>query len=80
MPKLHDFQVSGRTAASVNGTATGMIATKAVEFHSDGSVRFTTAAGKAITINSTSNLNELWKILFTGTGGVAAGKKFFHVS
>lgn len=79
MPKLHDFLVSGRTSVSVDGTATGVIATKAVEFHDDGTVRFTSVAGRQIRINSTSNLNELWKIIFTGTGGVAAGKKFFSV-
>lgn len=80
MAKLHDFKVSGRTSASADGSATGIIATKAIEYHDDGTVRFTTAAGKAICINPTADLNELWKILFTGTGGVVAGKKFFGIS
>lgn len=80
MAKLHDFKISGRTSASVDGTATGIIATKAVEFHSDGSIRFTSSAGRPIIINPDANLNELLKIIFNGTGGYAAGYKLFGIS
>lgn len=80
MAKLYDFQVSGRTADSVNGTATGIIATKAIEFHDDGSVRFTSAAGRPIIITPDANLNELLKILLNGAGGLAPGYKLFGIS
>lgn len=80
MAKLFDFKVSGRTSASVDGTATGIIATKAVEFHDDGTVRFTSAAGRPVILQPTADLNELLKIIFTGTGGHAATKKWFGVS
>ena len=80
MAKLHDFKVSGRTSASTDGTAAGIIATKAVEFHDDGTLRFTTAAGRPVIIQPTADLNELFKIIFTGTGGYATGKKLFGVS
>lgn len=80
MAKLHDFKVSGRTSASADGSATGIIATKDVEFHDDGTVRFTSGAGAKIIISPTASLNELWKIMFTGTGGVATGKKFFGIN
>lgn len=80
LTKLYDFKVSGRTAASTDGTATGIIATKAVEFYSDGSLKFTNSAGQPVTLNPSPQLNELLKIIFTGTGGVAAGKKFHGVS
>lgn len=80
MAKLYDFLISGRTAASTDGTATGIIATKAIEFHDDGSVRFTSAAGRPITINPDANTNELLKIILNGVGGLAAGHKLFGIS
>lgn len=80
MAKLHDFKITGRTSASTDGTAAGLIATKAIEFHDDGSIRFTTAAGKAVILNPNADLNELLKLIFVGTGGFATGKKLFGIS
>jgi len=68
MAKLHDFKVRGLTAASAT------VATADIEYHDDGSVRFTTAAGEKVVIQPSANLNKLLKIIFTGTGGFATGK------
>ena len=69
MAKLHDFKIQGQTAAAAG------IATATVEYHSDGSLRFTTAAGEKVIIQPSANVNKLLKIIFTGTGGFATGKK-----
>lgn len=74
MAKIHDFKVTGRTSASADGTATGLIGTATVEYHDDGSLRFTTAAGEKVIIQPSANVNKLLKVLFTGTGGFATGK------
>jgi hypothetical protein len=79
MAKLHDFKITGRTSASADGSASGLIATKAVEYHDDGSLRFTTAEGEAVIIQPTANLNKLFKLLFVGTGGFATGKALFGI-
>lgn len=74
MAKLHDFKITGRTSASVDGTATGLIGTATVEYHDDGSLRFSTAAGEKVIIQPSADVNKLMKILFTGTDGFATGK------
>jgi hypothetical protein len=74
MASLHSFKITGRTAASADGTATGLIATAAVEYHDDGSLRFTTAAGEKVIIQPSANTNKLLKLIFTGTGGFSTGK------
>jgi hypothetical protein len=75
MAKLNDFKITGRTSATTDGTATGLIATQVVEYHDDGSLRFT-INGIIHRIQPSASLNALLKVLFTGTGGVAAGKKW----
>jgi hypothetical protein len=70
-------KLTGRTAASTDGTATGLIATATVEVHSDGSVRFTDAAGNKHRIMPSASLNALLKMLLVGTGGYAATHKWF---
>jgi hypothetical protein len=79
MAALHSFKISGRTSASTDGTAAGIIATKAVEYHDDGSLRFTTAAGEAVIMQPTADLNKLLKLIFVGTGGFATGKTLFGI-
>lgn len=74
--KLYDFKLSGRTAASADGTATGIIATKAVEMWDDGSLRYTSANGRKVVLQLDNDLSDLLKQLLVGTGGVAAGKRF----
>jgi hypothetical protein len=74
MAKLHDFKITGRTSASANGTATGLVGTATVEYHDDGSIRFATAAGEKVIIQPCANTNKLLKILFTGAGGFTTGK------
>lgn len=71
MAKRFDFQVRGLTS----GAAT--IATKAVEFHDDGSLRFTDVAGNRRILQSNADLNALLVLIFTGTGGFPAGTKLF---
>ena len=71
MAKRFDFQVSGLTDAAAT------IATKAVEFHDDGSLRFTDAGGSLRVIQPNSDLNALLVLIFTGTGGFPAGTKLF---
>ena len=71
MAKRFDFQVRGLTSAAAT------IATKAVEFHDDGSLRFTDAAGNPRIVQPTADLNALLVQIFTGTGGFAAGTKLF---
>lgn len=68
MAALHSWKVRGLTAADAT------IATIAITYHDDGSVRFTTAAGEAVIIQPSANLNKLLKLAFTGTGGFATGK------
>lgn len=74
MASLHSFKITGRTSGSADGTATGLIATVAVEYHDDGSLRFTTAAGEKVVLQPDANVNKLMKLIFTGTGGFATGK------
>jgi hypothetical protein len=71
MAKRFDFKIQGQTAA---GAA---VAIKDVEFHDDGSLRFTTAAGRPVIVQPTADLNALLVQIFTGTGGFAAGTKLF---
>jgi hypothetical protein len=69
MAKRFDFKIQGQTSANA------AIATKAVEFHDDGSLRFTSAAGVKVLIQPSADLNALLQQIFTGTGGFAAGTK-----
>lgn len=71
MAKRFDFKVQGQTSADV------AIATKAVEFHDDGSLRFTSAAGVPIVLQPNADLNALLVQIFTGVNGFAAGTKLF---
>lgn len=71
MAKLFDFKVRGLTAASAT------IATADVEVHDDGSLRFATAAGEKVIIQADANLNKLFKLAFTGTGGIPATQALF---
>jgi hypothetical protein len=67
-------KVRGLTAASAT------IATIDVEFHDDGSVRFTDAAGTKHRFMPSASLNALLKAAFVGAGGFATSKKWFGVS
>jgi hypothetical protein len=71
MAKRFDFKIQGQTSANV------AVATKAVEFHDDGSLRFTTAAGRPVVLQPNAELNALLVQIFTGTGGFTAGTKLF---
>jgi hypothetical protein len=71
MAKRFDFKVQGQTSADA------AIATKAVEFHDDGSLRFTDAAGNSRVLQPSADLNALLVQIFTGTGGFPAGTKLF---
>jgi hypothetical protein len=73
MAQLYSFKISGRTAASTDGTATGIIATLAVSYDSDGFLRFTDTEGNVHAIPMTLEVAELMKVIFTGTGGIDAG-------
>lgn len=76
MAQVYSFKITGRTAASTDGSATGLIATVAVSYDSDGYLRFTDANGRprAVSIsNSTSDVAALLRLIFTGSGGVDAG-------
>jgi hypothetical protein len=74
MAVLLSGKVRGLTAADAT------IATIAVEFHDDGSVRFTDAAGTKHRIMPSASLSALIKASFVGAGGFAGTKKFFGVS
>jgi hypothetical protein len=71
MAKRFDFKIQGQT------TANAAIATKTVEFHDDGSLRFTDVAGNPRILQSDADLNALLVQIFTGTGGFPAGTKLF---
>jgi len=71
MSKLYDFKITGRTAASTDGTATGLIATKAVELHSDNTLKFTDVNGTLKTLQINEEVAELLSQILTGTGGAA---------
>lgn len=77
MAQLYSFKLSGRTAASVDGTATGIIATLSVSYDSDNKLRWTDANGRArwveIRNGGSGDLASLLATLFTGTGGIDAG-------
>jgi len=80
MAVLFTGKITGRTAASADGTATGLIATTTIEVHDDGSIRFTDAVGTKHRIQPSASLNALLKLILTGTGGFPATKKWFGVS
>lgn len=74
---MYSLKLSGRTAASVDGTATGIIATLAVSYDTDGVVRWVDSSGKTRTLSisndASGDLASLLRTLFTGTGGLDAG-------
>jgi hypothetical protein len=74
MAVLLTGKVRGLTAASAT------ITTVDVEFHDDGSLRFTDAAGTKHRIMPSASLSALLKASFVGAGGFAATKKWFGVS
>lgn len=71
------LKVTGFTAAGALGTATGVLATQAVTLDTDGSVRFTDGQGNKRCINPSADVNALFEVIFTGTGGLAAADKLF---
>jgi hypothetical protein len=71
MAKRFDFKFRGLTSADAT------IATKAVEFHDDGSLRFTDVSGNKRVLQPSADLNALLVQIFTGTGGFPAGTKLF---
>ena len=76
MAVLYNFKVSGRTSASTDGTATGLISTNAVTIDSDGFLRFTDSTGRPRSFSIGSDggdISAFVKLLFTGVGGVDAG-------
>lgn len=73
MAQIYSFKLTGRTSASVDGTATGLIATVAVSYDSDGFLRWTDASGIARAVPVNSEVAVLLNTLFTGTGGIDAG-------
>ncbi len=70
---VYTFKMSGRTSASTDGTATGIIATKTVEWLPDETLRYTDANGVVSIIPVDGPLAALLIDLFTGTGGIDAG-------
>lgn len=74
MARLYAFKLTGRTAAYVEGTATGLVGVATVNYNDDGSIDFVTATGEQVVMQPSANLNKLLKVVFTGTGGFAAGK------
>lgn len=77
MSALHSLKVTGRTSASTDGTATGLIATKSITIDSDGFLRFTDASGKARAIPMRGDFAVFVREVFTGTGGIAATTPMF---
>lgn len=75
MAQVFSGKLSGRTAASVDGTATGIIATLTVSLDGDGWLRWTDAGGNARSVQVAGPVAELLSILLTGVGG--AGVSFF---
>lgn len=76
MAALYSFKISGRTSASADGTATGIIATAAVTLDDNGRVTFTDSTGRTRHLqiaNDESAVSALLQVLFTGVGGVDAG-------
>jgi hypothetical protein len=73
--KLYDGKVSGRTSASTDGTATGIIATKSIELWDDGILRYSDGNGRARSVQLNGDLMRLFKEMFTGTGQPTA--RFF---
>lgn len=70
MAKLNDLKITGRTSASVDGTATGLIATQAVEYHSDNRLRWTDSSGIVHSLECVGEVAHLLSFIFTGAGGV----------
>jgi hypothetical protein len=70
MSSINTMKLSGRTAASTDGTATGIVATLAVDLHSDNILRWVDATGRTHSLEMTGELASLLQALFTGAGGV----------
>lgn len=77
MAVRYSLQLTGRTAASTLGTATGIIATDAIEVHDDGFIRFTDASGVRRAIPMKGDFGVLMREVLTGTGGVPATEPMF---
>ena len=73
MAQVYSFKMSGRTAASVDGTATGIIATIDVSYDDDGMLRFDDETGNPKAVAVSGDVADLLKVLCTGTGGIDAG-------
>lgn len=71
MAVLFSGKVAGLTAAFAAGTATGIVATKDIELHSDGLLRFTNANGRVRSVKASGELAELLREIFTGAGGTS---------
>lgn len=74
MARLYAFKLTGRTETYVEGTATGLVGVATVDYHDDGSLRFTTAGGEKVVLQPSADVNKLFKLIFTGTGGFPVGK------
>jgi hypothetical protein len=70
MASLFSGKMSGRTAATVDGTATGIIATVTVSLDSDDMLRWTDANGDAHAVKVHGEVAALLTALFTGAGGI----------
>ncbi len=71
MAKIADYKIRGLTAASAT------VATQDIEFHSDGSFRFTYGSKPFIISGNNAAVNALMKIVLTGTGGFASTDRLF---
>lgn len=69
---IYSGKVSGRTSATVDGTATGIIATKSIELFDDGSLRYTDASGFQRNVQLSGAVAQLFKEMFTGTDAPTA--------
>lgn len=72
MAVLFSGKISGRTSATLDGTATGIIATKDIELHSDNVLRYTDATGRARGVQLSGEVAQLLKEVFTGVGAPVA--------
>lgn len=78
MAVRYNLQLTGRTAASTLGTATGIIATDPIEVHDDGFIRFVDTNGVRRAIPMTGDFGVLMREVLTGAGGIPATEPMFE--
>lgn len=72
MAVLQSFKLTGRTSATTNGTATGIIADQAIDICSDNMLRWVDSSGRTRALEISGEFATLLQAMLTGAGGVTS--------